>query len=104
MLKRDPLVDAAAIGLPAAGLAAAAGRGFGTGLPMAPGDGLASAAGDGLGLGLAEGAGREMMAVGVAGSGELPGTGELVTSLVPGAASGWALHAATITLTATSSR
>jgi hypothetical protein len=87
---------ASATGL-AAGLLAA-------GLLTAAGDGLAPTAGEGLGLGLTDGAGREMTAVGVAGSGEAPGTGELVTSFVEGIVSGGVLHAATTRLTASSSR
>jgi hypothetical protein len=71
---------------------------------MAAGEGLARAAGEGLRLGIADGAGREMMAVGVAASGEPPGMGELVTNLVDGAGSGWVLHAAMTRLTTRSSR
>ena len=78
--------------------------GLAIGLLTPTGDGLAMAAGNGLGLALGEGAGREMIAVGVAPSGEAPGIGELVTSLVDGPTSGAVLHAATNTLTATNSR
>src|SRR5215213_1428164 len=104
MLNRGLLAGATATG-EAAGVRPSAAMGLAAGLATAAGDACAMAAGDGLGLaaGLGDGASTEMMTVGVAASGEPPGTGELVTSFVDGMVSGGLLHAAITRLARTSS-